>query len=135
MKNFSIIQIPPITNATGSLYVLEKQNELPFKIKRVYYITNVRESSVRGKHAHKKLRQLIMCVGGSCDILLDDGSNKTTIKLDDPGKLLYILPCIWREISNFTDNATLIVFASEQYEEDDYIRNYDDFKNYIEGHE
>ena len=131
MNNYSVIQISSVSNNSGQLYVLEKQDMLPFQIKRVYYITNVAKKTIRGKHAHKQLKQLMMCVGGSCDIMLDDGKEKTKVTLDNPGKLLYIQPCMWREIINFSDNATLIVFASAEYDEKDYIRNYGDFQKYI----
>ena len=135
MNNFSIIQVQPILGNSGGLYVLEKQERLPFEIKRVYYITNVEGDAVRGKHAHKELEQLLLCVGGSCDIFLDDGKNSTMIELNDPGKLLYIRPCLWREICNFSENATLVVFASEEYDEGDYIRDYDEFQKYMGEHQ
>jgi dTDP-4-dehydrorhamnose 3,5-epimerase-like enzyme len=131
MMNYSIIQISSISSETGCLFVLEKQERLPFEIKRVYYITNVKNDAQRGNHAHKQLKQLMICLGGSCDIVLDNGVSRTTITLDMPGKILYIQPCLWREIKNFTENATLMVFASEEYDENDYIRDYEEFKKHV----
>jgi len=133
MQHYSIINIPPITNNTGSLYVIEKQQLLPFNIKRIYYITKVIGDAVRGNHAHKQLKQLLICLGGSCEIVLDDGKERISVLLDDPGKMLYIEPCLWREIRNTTSNATLVVFVSEEYDENDYIRDYNEFKKYVEG--
>lgn len=134
MNEMSVITLPPIISNSGSLYVLENQDKIPFEIKRIYYITNItNDNVVRGRHAHKKLKQLLLCVGGSCTITLDNGFEKKTVILDNPGKILYITPCLWREITNFSEKATLIVFASNEYDESDYIREYDDFKKYIEG--
>ncbi len=132
MDNVSVSRTEPIGDGSGSLYVLEKQSKLPFEIKRIYYITDVASCSViRGNHAHKQLRQLLFCVGGSCEITLDNGVDRMTVILDDPGKILYIRPCLWREISKFSKNATLIVLASDEYNEQDYIRDYEEFKEYV----
>ena len=104
---------------------------LPFDVKRVYYITDISSDKIiRGNHAHKQLKQLMICLGGTCEILLDNGIDRTVVLLDNPGKILYIQPCLWREISNFSKNATLLVLASEEYSEEDYIRKYEDFKEY-----
>jgi hypothetical protein len=74
----------------------------------------------------------MICLGGSCDIVLDDGSKREIVKLDNPGKALYLKPGLWREMQNFSVNSTLVVFASEEYDESDYIRDYDEFKRYRE---
>lgn len=112
----------------GSIFIGEFEKELPFLIQRVYYITNVPDKNIiRGHHAHKKLQQIMICVGGSCDIMFDDGNSKINLTLDKPDKAIYVKPGVWREMSNFTEKATLIVFASDKYDESDYIRNYSEF--------
>lgn len=115
----------------GELYIAEYLNEIPFLIRRVYYICGVKDSSVaRGFHAHKSLHQVLVCLGGSCEVILDNGIERQTFVLDQPGKALYLKPGLWREMKNFTSNATLMVFASQEYDEEDYIRDYDVFKKY-----
>lgn len=118
-------------NDTGSLAFLEAQRDIPFAIKRVYYIFDVTPGARRGFHAHKKLKQVLLCIHGSCKILLDDGTEKRTVILNDPTQGLLIEDTIWREMYDFSDGAVLLVFASEYYDENDYIRNYNDFLRYI----
>lgn len=116
----------------GSLYFAEYPAELPFVVKRVYYICNVKSSDiVRGLHAHKKLEQVLICLGGQCEIVVDNGKDREVITLDSPDTMLIIKPCIWREIRNMSKNATLMVLASAEYNEEDYIRNYDEFLSFI----
>lgn len=112
----------------GSLIALEGLSEkVPFEIKRVYYIFGTKPNVIRGKHAHYKLKQLLICVNGSVDILIDDGKNKDTIRLDSPDKGLYIDGFIWHDMHNFSKDAVLVVLASDHYNEVDYIRNYETF--------
>lgn len=120
-------------NDTGSLSFLEGEKDIPFPIRRVYYIYQVKEGERRGFHAHKKLQQVLLCVHGSCKILLDDGTERRSVELNDPNVGLFIGPSTWREMYDFTSDAVLLVLASEYYDEADYIRNYDDFINYIAG--
>ena len=116
----------------GSLYFSEFLANLPFVIRRIYYICDVMdEKTVRGCHAHKNLEQVILCFGGSCDILLDNGEEKQLIRMDSPGRALYIHGVIWREITNITKNATIMVLASDIYDESDYLRSYEDFIDYV----
>ncbi len=112
---------------TGKLVALEKGDDFPFEIKRVYYIWDTDKDVVRGKHAHKALEQMVICTSGSCDFVLDNGKEKTTIHLNNPAQGLYLKHNIWREFTNFSENCMLTVLASEHYDEEDYIRNYDDF--------
>ena len=134
MDNCVIKRSNHILNDTGSLFVFEGKENIPFVVKRIYYITNVKDrEAIRGNHAHKALHQIMVCLGGSCEILLDDGKNREIVQLDDPGKILYIMPCVWREISKFSEGSTLMVLASEEYDEADYIRNYEDFRDYVRG--
>jgi dTDP-4-dehydrorhamnose 3,5-epimerase-like enzyme len=111
----------------GSLISLETNSNIPFYIKRVYYIFGNKPNVVRGKHAHKNLAQVLVCVSGFVKIKLDDGKETEEIYLDKPDKGLYIKGLIWREMSEFSNDCVLVVLASESYDESDYIRNYDEF--------
>lgn len=115
----------------GQLVSLEEYKNVPFDIKRVYYMYDTKKDVARGFHAHKKLQQVLICVHGSCKVKLDDGKEKEIIKLDCPNKGLFIANNIWREMFDFSEDAVLLVLASELYDESDYIRNYDDFIKYI----
>ena len=111
----------------GNLVALEKGADFPFEIKRVYYIWGTQAHVIRGKHAHKKLEQLILCVSGSCDFILDDGKERQTVHLNNPAQGLYLKNNIWREFTNFSPDCVIMVLASEHYDEADYIRAYDKF--------
>ena len=111
----------------GQLVALEENKNIPFSVKRVYFMYDTKEGVVRGKHAHKKLQQMLFCVAGACTIYLDDGKDKIEVRLEYPSKGLLIGPGIWREMYDFTPGAVLMVLASEYYDENDYIRNYDVF--------
>ena len=116
----------------GSLVSLEigPDKLIPFEIKRVYYIYRTQQDVVRGKHAHKNLKQVVFAINGSCSMLLDDGVCNQVVDLNDPTKGLLIENNIWREIFNFSDDCILLVLASNHYDEDDYIRSYDKFLEY-----
>ena len=111
----------------GSLVPIEGGRDIPFQITRVYYIYRTQKNVVRGKHAHKNLEQVIICLSGSCDFLLDDGFHKEHVHLNSPNRGLYIKHNIWREFTNFSEDCVILVLASEHYKEEDYIRNYEDF--------
>jgi len=133
MKNCRIIDFKKIGNSdVGFLIALEGNKEIPFDIKRIYYIYNVPKEIKRGFHAHKGLEQLLVCMSGSVKIKVDGGSEKKIIKLNNPNKGLYIGPGIWREMYDFGKNAVLLVLASECYNEEDYIRDYEEFLKMIE---
>ncbi len=119
-------------NNKGSLISLEENKNIPFKIKRVYYIFDTKEGVIRGLHAHKNLEQVLVCVNGSCDILLDDGKEKIVMELKNRNEGIYLKKLIWREISNFSADCVLMVLANEFYDEKDYIKNYEEFLNFIE---
>ena len=119
----------------GQLVALEEMKDIPFEIKRVYYMFDTASDAIRGKHAHKSLEQVLICTSGSCKILLDDGNSKTVVNLDDPKKGLYISNNLWREMFDFSDDAVLMVLASDYYKEEDYIRNYDEFIESVKRHE
>lgn len=111
----------------GQLVALEELKNIPFIIKRVYYMYDTGGGVQRGHHAHRSLEQILICVHGSCKILLDNGEEKEIVTLDKPNEGLYIANNIWREMFDFSEDAVLMVLASELYDETDYIRNYDDF--------
>jgi dTDP-4-dehydrorhamnose 3,5-epimerase-like enzyme len=121
------IDFPSLGDDRGSLVALEGNEIIPFEIKRVYYIVGTKAGIARGFHAHKALRQVAVCVTGSCRMLLDDGKHKEEVLLDSPNKGLVIENMVWREMHGFTRDCVLLVLASEHYDEADYIRDYNDF--------
>lgn len=136
MYNSGILKFREINSqsngAIGSLTPIEAPGEIPFEVKRLYYIYNVKDDSIRGKHSHKKLHQVLICVHGSVDIRLENFFGEETYTLNDPSIGLYVGPDNWREMSNFTNDAVLLVLASEHYDEEDYIRDYDKFIEFSE---
>ncbi len=123
----------PHGDARGQLIAIEEFKDIPFDVKRVYYIYDTLEGVVRGHHAHKSLQQILICVHGSCKIKLDDGKEQEIVLLDKPNEGLYVSNVMWREMFDFSPDAVLLVLASEYYDEADYIRNYDDFLAYVNG--
>ena len=115
----------------GQLVALEELKDIPFEIKRVYYMYDTEEGVRRGFHAHKSLEQILICIHGSCKILLDNGSEKKEISLEKPYEGLYVANNIWREMYDFSPDAVLLVLASNIYSELDYIRNYDEFLDFV----
>ena len=114
-------------DSRGSLIALEKEHNVPFDIKRVYYIFDTVDGVRRGFHAHKNLKQLAICVKGSCKFLLDDGTDKNIYNLNEPTKGLYIEGLVWREMFDFSPDCVLMVLADAYYDEADYIRDYANF--------
>ena len=114
----------------GMLTPIEAGIDIPFDIKRIYYIYDVNDNVIRGKHSHKKLHQMLICMNGSIDIRLENYFGEEKYTLNDPSIGLYVGPDNWREMSNFTDNGILLVLASAPYDENDYIRDYDEFIRY-----
>lgn len=111
----------------GSLISIENNNNVPFDIKRVYYIFDTKNDVRRGFHAHKDLKQLVVCLKGSCRFLLDNGNIKEIIKLNNLNEGLLLEGLIWREMYDFTDDCILMVLADRYYDENDYIREYSEF--------
>ena len=115
----------------GNLVPIEGNQDIPFDIKRVYYIWGTDREAVRGHHAHRKLEQVIICVSGNCDFILDDGQTREKVHLFSPNQGLYLKHNVWREFTNFSKDCIIMVLASEHYDESDYIRNYDVFKKEV----
>ena len=115
----------------GQLVALEEGKVIPFEIKRVYYMYDTGEGVRRGYHAHKSLEQILICIHGNCKILMDNGEEKKIVSLEKPYEGLYISNNIWREMFDFSPDAVLMVLASDFYNEEDYIRNYEDFLEFV----
>ena len=117
----------PHGDSRGQLVALEEFVDIPFRIKRVYYMYDTVAGVVRGRHAHKKLEQILVCIHGNCKIRLDNGKEKKVVHLEKPYEGLYVANNMWREMFDFSPDAVLMVLASELYDESDYIRDYDEF--------
>ncbi len=130
LDNCKIIDIPKIADPRGNLGVIEKQL-LPYKIKRVYYLYDVPSDAYRGGHAHKEQLEFLIALSGSFEVVIDNGTKKETITLNKPDKGLLLNTGIWRELQNFSSGAICLVISSGEYHEEDYIRNYNDFKLFV----
>ena len=117
----------------GNISVVENGRDVPFNVKRAYYLYDVPGGESRGGHAHKELRQLIIAASGSFTVTLDDGHVKRTFTLNRPYQGLYVVPEIWRTLDDFSSGAVCLVLASERYDEQDYIRDYQEFLKYKNG--
>jgi WxcM-like, C-terminal len=122
-----ILPLNKIHNRAGNITIVEGQKNVPFDVKRIYYLYDIPGGEARGGHAHKELYQLIIAASGSFDVLLDDGINKKIVTLNRPNYGLFVVPGIWRELLEFSSGAICLVLASHKYEEDDYIRDYQNF--------
>jgi dTDP-4-dehydrorhamnose 3,5-epimerase-like enzyme len=127
MNNIKILNFNIIGDERGSLVAIEQLKDIPFEIKRVYYIWGTEKEFVRGKHAHTQLEQVLICVSGSCKIRLDNGKEKQIVELKDKNQGLLIGTMIWREMFDFSEDCVLLVLASEYYYEKEYIRDYNEF--------
>jgi dTDP-4-dehydrorhamnose 3,5-epimerase-like enzyme len=122
-----LIQLQKHGDSRGSLVALEDQKEVPFPIRRVYYMFDCEKEVRRGFHAHKKLRQFLIPVRGSCTFVLDNSKERVEVVLDDPAKGLLVEPMVWHEMGNFSEDCTLMALADAHYDESDYIRDYEEF--------
>tara|TARA_R110001583_G_scaffold81019_1_gene216699 strand:- start:41 stop:442 length:402 start_codon:yes stop_codon:yes gene_type:complete len=129
MSLIQTINLKSLGDDRGGLVAIEANQDIPFDIKRVYYIFATQKNVARGFHAHKELQQLAVCVAGKCKMVLDDGTKKEEVWLDSPNKGIIIKDMIWHEMYDFSEDCVLMVLASEHYDESDYIRNYDEFLN------
>ena len=126
----ALVELNKLHHEKGNITVVENSKDIPFNTKRIYYLYDVPGGESRGGHAHKELHQLIVAAGGSFDVILDDGKQKQTISLNRPYQGLHVVPGTWRELENFSSGATCLVLASEIYDKEDYIRDYNEFINY-----
>lgn len=130
---YSIIKLQVHGNHDGKLVALEKNDDFPFEIRRVYYIWDTAHDVIRGKHAHRHLQQVIICLRGECDFIIDDGTTRDTIHLDKPTEGLYLNNNVWREFSNFSKDCIVLVLASEHYIPTDYIHDYSEFLKLVKN--
>jgi oxalate decarboxylase/phosphoglucose isomerase-like protein (cupin superfamily) len=126
-----MVYFPKVADTRGNLSFIEENRQVPFEIKRVFFLYDVPSGATRGGHAHKTLKQMIIALSGSFDIILDDGINKKTVFLNRPHYGIYIPPGVWSELSNFSSNSLALSLASDVFEESDYIRNYETFKSMV----
>jgi hypothetical protein len=127
VEDCKIIQLSKIHNRAGNITIIENILDIPFEVKRIYYLYDIPSNETRGGHAHKELYQLVIGASGSFNINLNDGDNDKTIFLNRPDFGLLIVPGIWRDLSDFSSGSVCLVFASEFYSENDYIRDYEEF--------
>ncbi|MXV38990.1 WxcM-like domain-containing protein [Flavobacteriaceae bacterium Ap0902] len=125
-----IVQLPIVHNQSGNITVLENNYNIPFDIKRVYYLYDVPMGSERGGHAHYELEQYVIAASGSFTFVLDDGKSKKEVFLNHPNKALHIKPGIWRKMKDFSSGSVCLVLASLPFSEEDYIRDYKKFISY-----
>ena len=129
--DYELVKLRNFKDERGNLVTIEKDLGVPFDIKRVYYIFGNKSNLRRGFHSHKKLKQVLICVSGSCTIHIDDGYETKEVLLNDPTVGLFLDNNIWREMYDFSSDAVLVVLASEIYQEEDYIRNYEEFLEFV----
>ncbi|RDS83715.1 WxcM-like domain-containing protein [Dyella monticola] len=127
------IQLQQHGDDRGMLIALERDRNVPFEIRRVYYLFATRNQVHRGQHAHRHLNQLAVTVRGSVTFLLDDGSGPVEVVLDDPSQGLLLGSMVWREMYDFSDDCVLMVLADQLYDPADYITSYDDFLREVSG--
>jgi len=130
VSDCNLIELPKIHNRSGNLTAVGNLIQIPFEIRRVYYLYDIPAGADRGGHAHMELHQILVAACGAFDVLLDDGLNNKVFHLNRPFIGLHIVPGIWRELSNFSSGAISLVLASNLFSESDYIRIYNDFKVY-----
>ena len=127
----TLINFKPLGDDRGVLISIEAEKSVPFKVRRVYYIFATKEGVERGFHAHKALNQVAVAVAGSCEMVLDDGDCETSVHLDSAQTGVLIGPGVWRVMRNFSSDCVLMVLADQHYDEADYIRDYKEFKGWV----
>lgn len=133
IRDYRIINLPKISDPRGNLTFVEGDRHIPFEIKRVFYLYDVPTGESRGAHAHKTLEQCLICLSGSFDVALDDGFEKKLVHLNRPWECLYIPPLNWAAEVNFDPGSVCLVLASQEYDESDYYRDYDEFIKAVRG--
>lgn len=127
MSLVKLIEFPVLGDERGALVALESSKNIPFEVKRVYYIYGTKQGVARGFHAHRALQQVAVCISGRCRMVMDDGVTKESVWLDSPNKAICIGTMLWHEMHDFSADCVLLVLASDYYDESDYIRKYEHF--------
>jgi hypothetical protein len=125
--NCHVLPLSKIHNPAGNITIVEGNENVPFNLRRIYYLYDIPGGESRGGHAHKELNQLIVAASGSFEVMLDDGKNKKIVRLNRPNFGLLVIPGIWRELFEFSSGAICMVLASHKYDESDYLRDYNSF--------
>lgn len=125
------VNVPTFSDERGSLSVLEASDDVPFQINRLYYLYDVPSKSVRGQHAHRELEQIMIAVAGSLTLCLETSSGQEEFQLESPSRGVYVPQMTWRELTDFSTDTVCLVVASRPYEPEDYIHDYDEFKELI----
>lgn len=133
MSLFEINNLKQLRDERGVLTILESEKDCPFSIERVYFLSNLKVDLPRGFHAHYKLWQYTLCLQGSFEMIYDDGVRREALTLDSSSKGVLIPPMIWHEMCKFSSDCLIMVVASDHYDEEDYIRNYDEFKRKVKS--
>ncbi|HOT03694.1 MAG TPA: FdtA/QdtA family cupin domain-containing protein [Methanolinea sp.] len=123
---WKILDFPWVSN-NGTLTYIEEKSYIPFLVKRIFWLTNIPENSIRGNHAHKNVYEIIVAISGSFSVRVNDGQRVELFQLSSPSSGILIAPYVWIELFNFTSDSICLVIASGEYNEKDYIRNYDEF--------
>ncbi len=123
----AILELPQINNRSGNITAIQNNRELPFDVKRIFYLYDIPGGESRGAHAHKNCHQFLVAASGCFEVQLDDGNIKKTVMLNQPYRGLHIPPGIWASEVNFSSGAICLVLASDLYDENDYLRNYEEF--------
>lgn len=131
VEDCEIIDIPRISSDRGSLSVVEFDESIPFEIKRVYFTYDIPTEAERGGHAHIMQHEIVVAASGSFEVVVDDGNKEKIVFLNNPGKGLHLTPGIWRELKGFSSGSVVLVMSSDVFDEDDYIREYNEFKESV----
>ena len=122
-----LYEIKPFSDEDGSLAVIEEEKQVPFKIKRIFYEYGVEGTSLRGKHASRDSQFCLISVHGTCDVIVEDGKETITYKLDKPNKVLYLNKMVWKTMTNFSKDCVLLVLSDHLYNKEEYIRDFDEY--------
>ena len=131
MKNYKLLNFSQLGDKRGHLVVVEGNKDIPFDIKRIFYIYDSDMNVVRGKHANRLSEFVLINISGKCDIFVDDGKNQETIVLDKPYQGIYLNKMVWKNMFNFSEDAILLVLSNEYYNNEEYIKDYEEFKSIV----
>ena len=133
MGSYQLINFDVRGDSKGSLIAITGAKEIPFSISRIFYIFGTGKDVVRGKHANKKTKHILIALSGSCEVVVDDGKKRETFQLDSPDKGLFIDNLVWKDMKKFTKDCVLLVLANTEYDQYEYLRDYNEFKQTIDS--